>query len=369
MDARKGVFAFYQVKSGGLKLTSTLPEEIIVRARLAFLLLLIFLTSCTPGTPAPAEPTSTPRPTATPVPTVGPTPTLPPPLTILVLPPDMDAERSQAYQTAVYDLAQSAGYRFQVLNKLTTEDMALVSNLKIVIALTPDSEIASLAAAMPQAQFLAVNIPGVTPGGNTSVLGGESLRVDHVAFMAGYIGAMITEDYHTGVILRKGSPDAEKIRTAFRAGQEYYCGLCNPYAGPFEPYPLDIEVPEDAKTNEYSAYADFLIRRKVDTLFMQSGADVPELLQYLPTVGVLAIGTQTPAKKSSNWVVTLQPDYLVALKSAWPELAAGQGGKAFPAPLSFTDVNPELFSPGKQQLARKTLDDLLAGLIFTNVNP
>jgi hypothetical protein len=340
-----------------------------VRATLVFLLLLILLTACAPATPVTTELPPTPVPSATPIPTPGAPPPLAPPLAILVLPADMDATNSQAYQTMVYNLAQSSGFRFQVLNKLTPEDLALTSNLKVVIALPPDPGLASLAAAAPQAQFLAVNIPDITPGGNISVLGGQGLRSDQVAFMAGYISAMITEDYHTGVLLRKDSPEAEKIRTAFRAGQQYYCGLCNPFAGPFESYPLDIEIPEDAKANEYGAYADILIRRSVDTLFMQPGTDTPELLQYLPTVGVLMIGTQTPSKKPTNWVVTLQPDYLAALQSAWPALAAGQGGQAFPAPLSFTDVNPDLLSPGKLHLAQATLKDLLAGLIFTNVNP
>src|SRR5690349_1149229 len=170
--------------------------------KLAFLLIIVLLTSCSG---LGGEPTATPGPTDTPVPTVGPTATLPAPLIILVLPADMNEQRAKEYQTAIYDLSQAAGYRFQVLNSLSSADLAL----------PPDPGIASLAAAAPGAQFLAVNIPGVTPGGNVSVLGGDNLPIDKVAFMAGYIAAMITQDYHTGVIVRKGSPDADKIVTAF----------------------------------------------------------------------------------------------------------------------------------------------------------
>jgi hypothetical protein len=343
-----------------------------LRIKLTFLLLsLVLLTACAAGgTPTSEPPTAIPQPSATPVPTVGPTATLPAPLVVLVLPADMNPARSKEYQTTVYELAQSVGFRFQVLNKFTLDDLKLVSNLKAVIALPPDPGLATLAAAAPQAQFLAVNIPDIAPGGNVSVLGGASLPTDKVAFIAGYIAALVTQDYRTGVMLRKDSPDAEIIRTAFKAGQQFYCGLCNPFFGPFEAYPLDVEVPADAKTAEYGAYADFLVNRhKVDTLFLQSGIDNADLLQYLPTVGVLVISTQSPAKPLSNWVVTLQPDYLAALKAAWPALAAGQGGQAFPAPLAFTDANPDLFSPGKQRLAQSTLNDLLAGLISTNVNP
>ena len=341
-----------------------------MRLKITFLLIVFLLTSCGAPTPVtPTDPNASPEPSATPQPTAGPTPTLPAPLVVLVLPAETDAERSKAYQTAVYDLAQSAGYRFQVLPKFTSEDMALVRNLKIVIAMPPDPGVAALAASAPDVQFLTIGIDGIKPGGNVSVLGGNSLAIDKVAFMAGYIGAMITDDFHTGIILRKGSPDADKIRNSFRAGQIYFCGLCNPFAPPFKDYPLDIAIPEDAKPNEYTAYADLLIRDKVDTMFLQPGMDTPELLEYLPTVGVLMIGTKSPIKKPGVWVVTLQSDHMAALKTAWPELVAGNGGKDFPAPLALTDVNPDLLSSGKQILVQKVLDDVLAGLISTELPP
>src|SRR5258707_139582 len=133
--------------------------------KLAFLFVIVLLTSCTFG-PGGGEPTSTPGPTNTAEPTAGPTATLPAPLIILVLPTDMNEQRAKEYQTAIYDLSQAAGYRFQVLNKLSSADLALEPNLKAVIALPPDPGIASLAASAPGAQLLAVNITGVTPGGN-----------------------------------------------------------------------------------------------------------------------------------------------------------------------------------------------------------
>jgi hypothetical protein len=345
-----------------------------MRIKLAFLglILILLLAACSgaANTPAPAgdSPTNAPAPTDLPQPTAGPTPTLPPPLAILIVPAEMNTEVSQEYQALVYDLAQSSGMRFQVLNKLTVDELALERNLKVVIAIGQDPGLAALAAAAPEAQFLAVNLPGVSASANISILGGDSTRIDQKAFIAGYIAAMITEDFHTGIILRKGSPDADVIRKAFRAGQEYFCGLCNPFAGPFLEYPLDIEVPEDAKANEYSAYADFLVvRSKVTTIFMQPGVDIPELEDYLSTVGVVMIGTQTPEKKYNTWAVTLQPNYLNAVRAVWPELVAGKGGQTFAAPLAFDDVNEEFFSPGKQLDAQRILKDLLDGLISTGV--
>ena len=341
-----------------------------MRQKLTLFLILIFLlTACTAPTATPANPDASPEPSATPQPTVGPTPTLGHPMALLILPADMDAQRSKQYQTAVYDLAQSVGYRYQLLNKLTVDDLAYESNLKVVIALPPDPGIAALAAAAPDTQFLTINIDGINPGGNVSVLGGNTQSIEKIAFMAGYIGAMITQDYRTGMILHKGSADAEKISSAMLVGQEFFCGLCQAAVPPLKEYPIRMDIPDDAKPNEYTAYADLLIRDRVDTMFLQPGMETPQLLDYLPTVGVLIIGTKSPTKLPGTWVVTWQANYLDALKKAWPDIVAGKGGVSFPAPLAFTDINPDLFPPGKQLLAQKILDDLLADRISTAASP
>jgi hypothetical protein len=336
-----------------------------LRARHALFLIIILLTACTFGGPSAGEATSVPQATATARPTVGPTSTPPAPLVILVVPADMNETQSKAYQKAVYDLSQPQGFRFVVLNKLTAADLEPM--LKIVIDLSPDTDIAALAAKAPQTQFLAINLPGIQAGKNVSILGGDKIGIDNIAFMAGYIGATITQDFHTGILVRKGSPNADIISKAFRAGQQYFCGLCNPYAGPFEDYPLLQDIPEDAKPEEYGAYADILIHKKVDTIFLEPGVDIPELLQYLQTVGVLMIGTQTPSKAVNGWVVTLQPNYLEAMQAAFPDLVAGQGGKAFPAPLTFDDANTDLFDIGKQNNAQNVLNNLLKGFVSTGI--
>ncbi|MEI6289803.1 MAG: hypothetical protein WCP19_05165 [Chloroflexota bacterium] len=328
----------------------------------AIILLMLLLTGACKGA-APEEQNSqlTPVPSVTPVPAVAPATAVQTPLVMLVLPADLNPEISKNYQKAVYDLSQAQGFRFVVMNSITEQD--LEPALKIVIDLSADTEIGNIAAKAPQTQFLAVNIPGVNPGGNMSILGGEKLGIDKVAFMSGYIGAQVTEDYRTGALVRKGSPDEDTIITAMRTGQHYFCGLCNPFAGPFERYPLLQDIPQDAKPSEYGAYADILIHKQVTTIFIEPGIDIPELLQYLQSAGILMIGTQSPAKPVNGWIVTLEPNYLEAMKAAFPELAAGNGGKSFPAPLNFDNANSTLFSQGKQDNARKTLDLLVTGFI------
>lgn len=342
-----------------------------MQKNLVFLLILVLVSACAPvATPASeiSQEATLSVPTATPAPTAGPTPTLPPPLAILLVPADFNQSLSQEYQTATYNLAQAAGLRYQVRNSLSLEDLSLEPNLKIVIALPPVESLSQLAAAAPQAQFLAINVPDVNPGGNISTLGGQAVPVDQQAFMAGYISALVTENfYEVGAVLRQGSPDSEIIKRSLRAGRTYYCGLCRPIGRftPFE-YPEFIEIPETAGPREYPAYADLLIlQKKVGTMFIQDSVSIPELLEHLAISGVLMIGSQSPHKPLSGWVVTLQPDYLKATIAAWPALLAGEGGRNFPAPLTLTDINEELFSVGKQRLAEETLQAMFEGYIST----
>jgi hypothetical protein len=328
------------------------------------------LSACAPVEPTPAVPDeiAAPAPTQTPAPTEGPTPTPAPPLAILLIPADMNKVLSRDYQAAIYDLAQDAGLRYQVLNSLTVEDLALEPNLRVVIALPPVDGLTQLAAAAPQAQFLAINVPDVNPGGNISTLGGEAVPIDQQAFMAGYIGALVTENfYEIGAILRKDSPEVDIIKSSMRTGRTYYCGLCRPI-GRFTPYeyPEFIEIPEDAAPREYPAYGDLLIlQKRVNTMFIQQGVGIPELLEHLAISGVLMIGSESPHKPLSGWVVTLQPDYVKATIAAWPSLLAGEGGRSFPAPLTLTDINEEIFSIGKQRLAEETMQAMFEGYIST----
>ena len=338
----------------------------------AALLLIFLLNACGANEPSA---TSTPLPSETPVipPTLTATPTIP--LAVLILPANLDPETSNLYQTTVYDLTQSSGYRFQVRDSITEADLT-EPGLKIVIALPPDPGNAVLAAAAPQVQFLSINIPGILPGGNISALGGEG-QTGLAAFLAGYTAALLTEDYRIGMIMPKGNADAQQAAVAFRNGMAFHCGLCRPIFFPSfclvenlqSCYPQFVEIPTDEDPARYGPYADYLIlQREVDTLFVYPDVADPDLLTYIGTTGALLIGTATPDERPGGWVMTIQPDVIQAIQNAWSQLVAGQGGVTVQSPLGLSDVDPNLLSPGKQKDAQDMLDKLQQGLININ-NP
>jgi hypothetical protein len=332
-----------------------------VRFRLMIFLVVtgLLLNAC--GATATPIVTATPAPTDTPVPlpTLTATPTIP--LVILVVPADMDAETSNLYQKTVYDLAQPTGMRFQVRNTLAVTD--LEPGLQIVIALLNDPGIAALAAAAPNVQFLAINIPGITAGGNISVLGSNT-QTEVAGFLAGYTAAMVTDDYRIGMLMPKDDADAIRAFNAYTNGMKFYCGFCRPFYFFNWTFPQYLDIGADEDKKNYHAYADILIMQyKVRTIFIHPGIYTQDLVDYIGTTGVTMIGTVSPEQRPGGWIMTIQPDTIKAIQTAWPQLIAGKGGVTVQSPLGLGDVDPTLLSPGKQRLVQKTLDDLQAGYI------
>ena len=331
--------------------------------RLRFAILFLVISMMLGACGAAGEPalTPTPIPTDTQIvpPTLTATPTIP--LAMLVIPADLDPETSNLYQTTVYDLAQASGLRFQVRNTLTPAD--LEPGLKIVIVLPPDPGIASLAAVAPDVQFLAINVPDVTAGGNISVLGNNS-QSDVSAFLAGYTAALITEDYRIGMMIPKDNADAIRSLNAFANGMKFYCGTCRPVYFFQQAFPQYIEIGAEEDPANYDAYADILmLQYKVSTIYLHPDIATTDLITYIGTTGTSMIGTTTPEQQPAGWVMTIQPDVIKAIQNAWPSLTNGQGGITVESPLGLADIDPTLLSPGKQRLVEQTLSDLQAGLI------
>ncbi len=333
-----------------------------------FVLLVAILSACSFG--GSAEPTAVSTASAPP-PTVLPTPSTP--LAVLVIPADMDKTLSDAYQSTMYALAQGSGLRFQVRNSFSKAD--LDPSLKILIALPPDPGIAALATAAPKVQFLAIDIPGITAGGNVSTLASNN-RADIQAFVAGYTAAMISDDYRTGMIIPKDDGTAQAAAGAFANGMAYYCGLCSSFHiyadqnGTGISFPQFVQIPTDESPGRFGGYVNYLVgSQKVDALYVYPDPKIAiqQLFDSLGQTGAQIISVTVPNQKPAGWVMAIRPDEVKAIQTAWPQLLAGQGGQAVPSPLGLSDVDPSFLSPGKERLVQQVLDDLQSGQIRTGV--
>ena len=323
------------------------------------ILLVVFLISAC-GQPTAPVATATPINTAIPTPTLIPTASTP--LAILVVPLGMEQATSDLYQKTVNELAQQSGFRFQVRNTLTPTDIA-DPTLKVVIAIPPDPGIATLAPTAPGVQFLAVDIPNLKAGGNVSVLA-PNTQVELPAFLAGYVAAMITEEYRIGMLIPQGDPDAQRALAAFNNGMIYYCGLCRTFLYYRITAPDYLEIPAAEEATRYSGYANVMINdHDIDTLYIYPALAKEEFLSDVGTTGAMLIGTHMPEPRPGGWVMTIEPNTIKAIQLAWPDLIAGKGGVEVQSPLGLGDVDPTLLTPGRLRLAQETLDGLLAGRI------
>jgi basic membrane lipoprotein Med (substrate-binding protein (PBP1-ABC) superfamily) len=335
------------------------------------LAVLLFLFGCNRDLPGglTATPTASASPpaTATDVPT--PTNTPQPPLVVLWASTGADPQIVSASQALLGQLASQAGLRFQTLDSPISQDLA--RQAKIVVAVSPGPELEALTTAAPDTQFLAISgDAGLKPGKNLTLSGGQDARLDQLGFLAGYLAAVVTQDWRVGVISQADSGPETAAQAAFINGAVFFCGLCRPAYPPFVQYPVYAQLAAGAGQDEEQSAVDALISQGIETVYVTPGATSETLLGYLADKGIRIIGSAPPSQTiQDDWVATVTTDWAAAIKDAWPDLLNGVSGQELSAPIVVEDANPALFSPGRQQLVEETLVELLAGRIDTGVDP
>jgi len=338
------------------------------------LTMLLVLTACSTvatdavSTTAPAV-TSTTTPTASPTATLMPTPTDKPPVGILLAPPEANRQLVDLLHAVLAASGSDAGIRFQVLPSLDVDSFEQ-KVIRWVVALPPVANLNQLVAASPQTSFLSVGIPGLDSAPNLSMIAPGGSNLDQQGFIAGFIAALITPEWHVGVISIADSPAGQDARDAFRTGAEFYCGMCLPTYPPFLDYPLYVEAAASADAAEWQALADVLLQSSVETVYVVPGAGDENLLRYLARSGVKIIGGAAhPADINDAWVATLTFSSSQAFLDIWPDFVDGQVGQTIDLPLTITDINEDLLSIGRQRLVTDLIADVLAGYIDLGTNP
>lgn len=356
-----------------LAMTIHLGMKYVVGFLVMFSLTGFMISGCSQGKPKPTYTPALPSVTLTELPTETPTPvptsTPQPPLAVLLAPPGSDSAQAQAYQSALNEPIAAAGLRWQVRPSLSQAD--LTPELRLVVVLPPDPGVAALAESAPHTVFLAIAIPGLEPEGNLSVIAASSERPDQLGFIAGVIATMITPEWRVGTIGLADQVASKSAENAFINGGTYFCGLCLQAYPPFYDYPLLANLPATASQAEWQEIANYMIDRMAQTVYVVPGAGDADMFDVLAQANVNLIGENLPSEAMrAHWVVSLRhDDILPVVLKLLPDLLDGKAGSKTVMPLTLLDVNPDLFSPGRQLLAQKTLDDLLAGFIDTGVDP
>lgn len=306
--------------------------------------------------------------TSTPTEPPPPTATVQPPLVLLIASPEGDQTQVDELQFTLSELSNAEGFRFQVRPTLTIGE--LTPDVRIVVVVPPFSGLTDLAVSAPQTQFVGVDIPGLEPTGNLSVIGPDGAAPDQMGFLAGYIAAVVTTDWRIGTISTSDSPAGIGNRNGFLNGAVFFCGFCNPTYPPFYEYPIYVELHSGATPAEWQVLADTIKDNYVETVYIAPSADGDELLAYLAGAGINLIGGVTPPDDiRRNWIGTVHSDATGALQQIWPDLVTGNGGFRLPIALKISNMNEDLFSPGRQRLVEQIRLDLQNGFIDTGIDP
>lgn len=310
--------------------------------------------------------------TATPGPTSPPadTPTPLAPVGVLLTPPGSDQGLIDELNPIIGSYIRDLGLRFQVLSNLTQDDFQQ-DDYQVVVVLSPFPELQALAVSAPQTKFLAVGFNDLEPGENLSVLRSGGGDYDVQGFAAGYIAAMITDDWRVGTLSRAEDPDALAARDGFRTGVKYYCGLCNPKYAPTGInylYPKYIDLPLDATDAQISANVDFLVDRAVKTFYIVPGVGTEQMYRMLVAYekNIIGAGSDYREEYQDYWVVSLEYDLIAALDEFWPLVMESDEGLEHIPPLLLTDINYDLLSEGKVMMVEKILEEVRGGFINTS---
>ena len=320
-----------------------------------------------------AKPTLTPSPSATITvtltPTITPTLTPPAPLAVLWAGPGSDQDQVGKLQTELNYIVTDAGVRWQVRQQLTIND--LVPELRLVVALSPDPGLEELLAAAPNTQFLAIGITGLDSAPNLTTIGAEGDRPDRQGFIAGVIAAMLADDWRVGVISLSDTLGGKAAQTGFVNGVTYFCGLCRPAHPPFYEYPLQVVLPSTATSIEWQEAANYMLDHEALSVYVYPSAGNEAMLSILAASDINIISAGDPSQSSSSaWAVSLTSESLDLIQNQVAGLLNGSltGGRSLTVPITFTNINPLLLTPGKQRLAEQVLSDLQAGFIDTGVD-
>jgi hypothetical protein len=308
---------------------------------LTFLFALL-LSSCSPAAPAATSTPTLPASTQTPAATLTPTQ---PPERIYVISSD----------AAILAVVQAAAEGTSVEQRDAIQPADLDPAVKLVFFATPPANLADLLTASPQTQFIVVSPTDLPQAANLSVI---RQRPENKAFLAGFLGIMITNDYRIGGLVPAGA----NLPQAFINGGAYFCGLCSPYYAPVVHFPIAAEVPAGSPASDWVNALTELNKSVLFGVYVSPEASSPEIYSALADKRMLIIGGgQTPPDNLKElWAASLADDLQTPLKALFPQALSGKGGVVVPIGVLITDVNPDLLSPGRQALVQQALDDLSA---------
>ncbi len=350
------------------------------------LILVVFLAACEPAT----TPTSPETPSVTDSPTVAPssspispteTPGTP---TVIIISnregdelSDPEAWVGREIHSYIYMMIERLTSRYS-MDLIADEEVVeenLTSNIKVVVSTSPTDDFPAIAARHPEVQFIAVDHPGFSPSENLSLIGEQEEVNQQQAFMAGYLSALISEDYKVAALIPSEVENSETLTEIFVNGARFFCGDCRPFYPPYNSFPQWETLPIELSSSDFEATIDALMAKEIEVLFVDGRLASKELFTYLNNWDLMFVSDSSlffhewMQLVRNNWAGTIRPDVESALEEIFPLLLEGQGNHDVPVRMVVTSTEEGLISEGRQRVFDEFADDLLNGLISPETVP
>lgn len=314
------------------------------------------LTQATP-TPSATEP-----PAATSTPDLPPTATPVPPRLLLSTGSAAGQSLLESTRPLAASAAASAGFILEEREVIQAAD--LTDDVRAVIFLSLPADLAGLVNAAPATQFVVVSGADQPTAANLTVL---RVQPTHQAFIAGLIGVLLSTDWRAAGLIPAETPE---VQQAFQNGGRYFCGNCSPGWPLLMKYPLVAPAAPADAAGWSAAAADLFDNGKAEVFYLSGEAATTDVLAYLTGLNqfteiVKIIGTGDPVPgMEGQWAASVRFDVPAALESLLPSVLAGQAGGTINVPVSVTNINSALFSPGRQELVNDALEALASGQVM-----
>ncbi|MGB7537309.1 MAG: hypothetical protein WBM17_02105 [Anaerolineales bacterium] len=301
------------------------------------------------------------------------------PFALLMAP---DAPPTKAAQLAVQAVEAFASEKGWALRRATPGEDILASGQPgnpawvAVVASGYGQALSAAAQAHPDVRFIAMEEPGVQPLPNLLVVGGDNVRYDQVAFMAGLLATIENSNDYVGWIGEADTTRGKIFQNGFRHGIRYACPRCRVF---------DFELSPSADAAAGVSAAGQLRENFIDTASAIPGAAGEAGLADLAENGVRVAGAgpdlfrlvfadgAAPGAKSVLGEPAFRPDLLL------PDLLARfLSGESFPEAVPYSLENGGLeyapfpnawISSARQSYLQKILAEVAAGRLDIGIDP
>jgi len=362
-------------------------KSILTRSILLVLLIIEFLLAA-------CEPAVTPTVTETPVVTESPTaePSRSPisptqtsaTQTVMIV---SNREGDELSDPEAWDGREINSYTYQILEILVSRysmdliasdeiiEEELTPNIEIIVSTSPTDDLPAIAERHPDIQFVAIDHPGFSPSENLSLIGEHGEVNQQQAFMAGYLSALISDDYKVAALIPSDVEDSETLTEVFVNGARFFCGACRPLYPPYNPFPQWETLPLNYTSTDFEPTIDALMAKEIEVLFVEGQLASAELFTYLNNWDVMFVSDSSlffhPWMQlvRNNWAGTVRLDVETPLEEIFPLLLEGQGNHDVPVRMVVTATEGGLISEGRHQLFDEFAEDLQNGLISPETVP